>query len=123
MWDYKRELPPDFDIDRDLFTRFAWAPVYDTVRTSRLAEDIHDRKEVETERGPITHGPQPSENARAVLRLSTKQSKADKEAAYLKEIMGYLEVELSGNEIADKFAGRTSRATIHRLINRLKNAE
>ena len=123
MWDYKRELPPDFDVDRDLFTRFAWAPVYDTVRTSRLAEDIHDRKEVETERGPITHGPQPSENARAVLRLSTKQSKADKEAAYLKEIMGYLEVELSGNEIADKFAGRTSRATIHRLINRLKNAE
>jgi hypothetical protein len=99
MWDYKRELPGDFDVKRDLFTRFEWTRPYESVRASCMAEYIHDRKEVEAERGPIMRG------------RPKKTTTGD-----LDEIRGYLTDELSGNEIADKFAGRLSRVTVQRLI-------
>jgi hypothetical protein len=116
MWDYKRKLPADFDIKRDLFNRFAWTEPYDSVREARLAEDAHDRDEKDVQKG----GPRKTPEGQTVRRAQTKLSKSEQKTADLAEIRRYLDEGLSGNEVADKFVGRHSRSTIQRLI-RVKN--
>ena len=106
MWDYKRKLPEDFDIKRDLFKRFAWAEPYDSVREARLAEDAHDRLEKNVIRG----------RPKTSMRASMKQAKEELKTADLEEIRHYLEDGLSGNEVADKFTRRRSRTTIQRMV-------
>jgi hypothetical protein len=53
-WDFKRKMPEDFDIERNVFRRFAWTEPYETNEASYFAEksDVHGRRIITDHRRP-----------------------------------------------------------------------